>query len=111
MINILQGRPPCHLWAAAELLLCLSFFYAVIVMLQKDILTAFIVGSSSASAQGSPYWSGWHGRGNPWRWPGPYNDDGYWLDQTEQLLADMQNTYWNGTYWVKLFSRHVRNPS
>ncbi|CAK4031738.1 glycoside hydrolase family 76 [Lecanosticta acicola] len=79
--------------------------------LQGGLLSAALLfGTSTASQQhsSSAYWSAWHGPGggwgNPWQWPGPrnYSDGpagGYWLDQSRDILATMQSTYWNGTYW------------
>ena len=49
-------------------------------MLLKAIVTAALLGASRSAAQNS--------------------DGGYWFNQTVDVLTTMQDTYWNGTYWV-----------
>lgn len=88
------------------------FVLASLTMLwQQGLLSsAFLLGTSAAQQQQASsinsYWTAWHGPGggwgNPWQWPGPENGTGgYWFEQSRDVLATMQNTYWNGTYWVE----------
>ena len=97
---------------ANRFLVFFLFVLASLTMLwQQGLLsTAFLLGTSAAQQQQASginsYWTAWHGRGggwgNPWQWPGPENGTGgYWFEQSRDVLATMQSTYWNGTYWVE----------
>lgn len=84
---------------AVELFLLVLACVQVFVMLRTYTLPAFLLGASTASAN---YWSGWHGRGNPWQWPGPNpGAGGFWLEQTQDVIDTLYNTYWNGSYYVE----------
>ncbi|KAF2174246.1 glycoside hydrolase family 76 protein [Zasmidium cellare ATCC 36951] len=88
-----------RLWATGEVLFLFVAVLQVIVMLRQYAFTAVVLGASTATGT---YWSGWHGRGNPWQWPGPYpSAGGWWLEQSQEVLSTLYSTYWNGTYWVE----------
>lgn len=86
-----------HLLAVLELLLvfvaCLSF-----LIMFKSCLFGAVVLETSLAAASTTYWNGWHGS-RPWQWTGPNTARGFWFEQTQDAIATLQDTFFNGTYY------------
>jgi hypothetical protein len=92
-----------RLWATFEFLCVFVAILAVLSMLYQysiAITAAFVSTARPAEAQDNPFWTGYHGQSSPWQWEGQTQSEAYWLNETQDALATMQDVYWNGTYWV-----------
>ena len=98
--HVLQ-RPASRVWLGAEVFVLLLAVWTCVNMLREHILSALLLGTSHAVA--STFWSGWNStEGSPWRYSGSKNGDGgYWFEQTQDVVATLQSTYFNGSYWVE----------
>jgi hypothetical protein len=63
---------------------------------------AILLGASGFVARGDGFLDGWNSSFGPaWQWTGlGASEPSFWLNTTETVLNDMQNLYWNGSYWV-----------
>ncbi|KAF7190755.1 hypothetical protein HII31_07914 [Pseudocercospora fuligena] len=97
-ILLATGRRDGLFLAAVESLLVCSVFVSLLIMLKAWVAGTVLLGTSTAAAQ-NPYWTGWHGNGPAWEWSGPNTAGGFWFEQTEDAVATLQSTFFNGTYY------------
>lgn len=93
-----------RLWAAVELLCVLIAILTVCNMLYHSSLGTVATILSvvyPVASQNNPFWTGYDGETSPWQWGGPDQSQEYWFNETQVALSTMQQTYWNGTYWVR----------
>lgn len=97
-IMLAIGRRDGLFLAAVEFLLVCSAFVSLLIMLKAWVAGTVLLETSIAAAQ-NPYWTGWHGNGPAWKWSGPNTVGGFWFEQTEDAVATLQSTFFNGTYY------------
>ncbi|PPJ53825.1 hypothetical protein CBER1_03280 [Cercospora berteroae] len=97
-----SSRAGALLWQVCEILVvfiaCLSFFTMFLSWFVTLSLVHPITFSSSAAVQ-TTFWNDYRGDEPRWRYTGPDNSPEYWFNETQDALATMQATFWNGTYW------------
>ena len=91
-------RATSHLWVAGEALTVFFACLSLYTMYRSWFLSLSLTGFTFGAVQTS-FWDGYGGDEPQWRYTGPDNTGGYWLNQTQDAISTMQGTYWNGTYW------------
>jgi hypothetical protein len=98
MLAMASVKIPVHLWALWEFVLFILACLSLYTMWKSWVIPISLLGGSTVAVQ-NDYWKGYRAGYEPWRWAGEDTSEGYWFEQTEDALAIMQDTYWNGTYW------------
>ncbi|EME42096.1 glycoside hydrolase family 76 protein [Dothistroma septosporum NZE10] len=93
--------PVSRVWLAAEVFVLTLAVWSVFDTFKQGTLLAPLLGTSHAIA--SIFWNAWNIlEGTPWRYStSKSTDGGYWFEQTQDVVAALQSTYFNGSYWVE----------